>query len=94
MNDEFKKTITFIVRHNVDSRVYDVCDQFDEAWWRANSDPDIKEFFSNATNSMTASSQQALLQEMVIVDMEHRWRRARSTVHLDANPMAPKSALW
>jgi len=61
--------------HDLLRTIDHVCDSFEEAW-KTGNEPAIDEYLELADFAGAAPQRTRLLRELVIVDLEHRWRRA------------------
>ena len=62
-------------RPNCESNEFDLTIDRFESLWYAGHVPDLKEFLSNDTSESLLSRKGDLLVELVMVDIEYRWRR-------------------
>jgi len=60
-----------------------LADRFDAAW-RAGEEPQIEDYVGQALAAKHSEASQQLLLELVMVDLEHRWRRASETANRES----------
>ena len=79
-----------------DPRIRALVQQFDQAWRSGNEPPDIRAFLPRRTNVTKGPSSRDSLVSLVMLDIEHRWRRDTApdeTVSFSSNILPERPTL-
>ncbi|MFO0871880.1 MAG: hypothetical protein U0935_23390 [Pirellulales bacterium] len=75
--------------------VTELLDRFDQSWSQGGSPPEITDFLARTTD-LPASQRQELLRELVLIDLDRRWRRderEHATLVPSDRPFPPRPRL-